>query len=108
MRQTRWYLVAALLGLALAQSAGAEGQPETRGDPKTTYDQSQNGAHSGRTGGSDTASTAVAMSTSSQVSTSTTNQTEAAGHWLVRQVHAASGGSWRLYDTGEVKRAGDF
>ena len=106
MRRTRWYLVAALLSLALAQPAAAKGQPETRGDPKTTYDQSQNEAHSGRIGGSDTASTAVAMSTSSQVSTSTTNQTEAAGHWLVRRVTTSSGSQWTLYDSGEIKQVG--
>ena len=96
MRQTRWYLVAAILGLALAQPARAAGQPETRGDPKTTYDQSENKAHSGRIDGSGTASNTEAVST--------TNQTDTAGHWLVRRVTTSSGSRWTLYDTGEIKQ----
>ena len=98
MRRTRWYLIAAILGLALAQPARAAGQPKMRGDPKTTYDQSENKAHSGGGDGSDTASDTEAVST--------TNQTDTEGHWLVRQVRASSSGQWTLYDTGEVKRAG--
>ena len=99
MRQTRWYLVAAILGLALAQPARAAGQPGTRGDPKTTYNQSENKAHSGRIDGSDTASNTEAVST--------TNQTDTAGHWLVRKVSVSSSGSqWMLYDNGEIKQVG--
>ena len=106
MRRTRWYLIAAILGLALAQPARAAGQPKMRGDPKTTYDQSENKAHSGRIDGSDTASTAVAVSTSSQASTSATNHTDAAGHWLVRRVTTSSGSQWTLYDSGEIRQVG--
>ena len=101
MRQTRWYLVATLLGLTLAQPARAAEQVKTRGDPKTTYDQSENKAHSGK----DTQDTEAA-STSSQASTSTTDQTDAAGHWLVRRVATPSGSQWTLYDSGEIKHVG--
>ena len=99
MRRTQWYLAAAILGLALAQPARAADQPETRGDPKTTYDQSENAAHNGK-GIQDTG----AGSTSSQASTGTTDQTSAAGHWLVRRITASPGGQWTLYDSGEIKQ----
>ena len=101
MRQTRWYLVAAILGLTLALPARAAGGSATRGDPKTTYDQSENEAHNGKSG-SDT----EAVGASGQASTSTTSQADAGGHWLVRRVAASSGGQWTLYDSGEIKQVG--
>ena len=96
MRQTRWYLVAALLGLTLAQPASAA-EPETRGDPKTTYDQSENQAHSSKD-----AQDSEALSTSSQTSASSSSAPE--GHWLIRQVKTSTGGRWTLYENGEVKQ----
>ena len=82
-----------------SKAANSEGQQETRGDPKTTYDQAENATHSGKVSGS-----AEAVSTSSQISASSSS--DPAGHWLVRQVKTSTSGRWTLYDTGEVKRAG--
>ena len=101
-RPTVWYFFVVIFSsMAVAHPVSAASKGGNRGDPKTTYDQSENQAHSGKGG-----STTEAVSTSSQASsasTSTTDQPSAAGHWLVRRVTSSSGGRWTLYDTGEVK-----
>ena len=107
-RPAVWYLFVVIFSsTAVAQPASAAGQRETRGDPKTTYNQSENEAHSNKGAlSSGAVSTSSQANMSTQVSTSTTNQTDAAGHWLVRRVTTSSGSQWTLYDSGEIKQVG--
>lgn len=84
--------------LTMAPVTSAADDRENRGDPKTTYDQRENEAHSGKNGGSSEVDT-----TSSAVTTSSQSNPE--GHWLVRQVKRSSGGQWTLYENGQVKQA---
>ena len=98
MHRIGWYLVEALLSFfTMTQAVSAEGKRETRGDPKTTYDQEENAAHNSKGGGS-----AETMSASSQASVSSSSDTQS--HWVVRQVKTSAGGRWTLYENGEVKR----
>ena len=86
---------------ALAQQKStADDTSRNRGDPKTTYDQSENAAHGQSSGGNAQAAAAVAD-----------NQTSGSGsatetHWLIRQIKASADGQWTLYENGEVKRTG--
>ena len=105
LRLAVWSLFVVIFSsTAVAQPARAAGQRETRGDPKTTYDQSEDKAHSGRIDGSDTASNTNAVSASSQSSAS--GSSDPAGHWLVRRVTTSSGSQWTLYESGEIKQIG--
>jgi len=94
----------ALMSLGVSADALAKPQSATddasrnRGDPKTTYDQSEDAAHGHPNGGN------------AQSAATTDNQTSGSGsatdtHWLVRQIKGSSDGRWTLYENGEVKRA---
>lgn len=90
--------MAVLLGvLTMAPVASAANDRENRGDPRTTYDQRENEAHSGKNGGS-----SEVNATSSEVTTSSQSSPE--GHWFVRQIKRSSGGQWTLYENGQVKQ----
>ena len=80
-----------------SKATNSEGQRETRGDPKTTYDQRENEAHNGKAG-----ARTETVSASDQASVSSQSDTQ--GHWLVRQVKTSTGGRWTLYENGEVKQ----
>ena len=100
-RPAVWYLFVVIFSsIAVAHPASAASKGENRGDPKTTYDQSENKAHSGRIDDSDPASNTEAVSTTNQADTDTE------GHWLVRRVTTSSGSQWTLYDSGEIKQVG--
>ena len=99
MRNIGSCLGVVLVGLlTMTQAVSAEGIRQTRGDPKTTYDQEEDVGHSGSGSG-----TTPSSSRSSEARTGQQSSSEE-GHWLVRQVNASLGGRWTLYDSGEVKR----
>ena len=81
------------------QASAADDTSRNRGDPKTTYDQSENAAHGHNNGGgAQSPATAENQTSASDSATDT--------HWLVRQIKDSTDGRWTLYENGEVKRAG--
>ena len=81
------------------QKSAADDTSGNRGDPKTTYDQSENAAHGQSNGGSAQSAAATENQTSGSSSAMET-------HWVVRQIRGSTDGQWTLYENGEVKREG--